>query len=264
MSEETPPPHTAGGESDQPRKRRRRRRRGKNKPVTGEPANKNPQAKTERESNGEGRPRDTKAGKDRPPKSGKGYRGKNTKAPNGQRTEGNSRSSSASGQPTGNSKPNGHQGPNRSVGAAAQESKGPKKKKRRKPRTKQCVHCYMPCTTIHRVRLDHRKQWVFICDLCWPTRCVDNPHYEFGGTWVTGRIVKPESQIRDEKLAKHKSKPQASLQERHETKSTGKNDTDDNSQTISADTEASVQPNAPAAGNHNASDERPTTDGSSE
>ncbi len=69
------------------------------------------------------------------------------------------------------------------------------------------MHCYTPCTTIHRVRIDHRRQWVFICDICWPTRCVDNPHYEFGGTWVTGRIVKPESQQRDEWLARQKQKP---------------------------------------------------------
>ncbi len=79
-------------------------------------------------------------------------------------------------------------------------------KKRRKPRTKQCVHCYTPCTTIHRVRIDYRKQWVFVCDICWPTRCVDNPHYEFGGTWVSGRIVVPESQLRDEWLAKQQQK----------------------------------------------------------
>ncbi|MEM6459016.1 MAG: hypothetical protein AAF710_06455 [Planctomycetota bacterium] len=81
----------------------------------------------------------------------------------------------------------------------------PKKKKRRKPRTKQCVQCFMPCTTIHRVRLDHRKQWVFICDLCWADRCIDNPHYEYGGLWVSGRVIKPESQQRDE--ARRGAKP---------------------------------------------------------
>lgn len=55
--------------------------------------------------------------------------------------------------------------------------------------------------------MDYRKQWVFVCDICWPTCCVDNPHYEFGGTWVSGRIVKPESQIADERRQKRQGGP---------------------------------------------------------
>ena len=84
-----------------------------------------------------------------------------------------------------------------------EDDSGPRGKKRRKPRTKQCVNCLTPCTTIHRVQLDYRKQWVFICDICWPSRCIENPHYSYGGLWVSGRIVKPESQLRDEARARY-------------------------------------------------------------
>ena len=85
---------------------------------------------------------------------------------------------------------------NGNAGGAGPDTGG---RKRRKVRTKQCVHCMTPCTTIHRVQIDHRRRWVFICDVCWPTRCVDNPHYAYGGLWVAGRVMKPESQIMEER-----------------------------------------------------------------
>ena len=72
-------------------------------------------------------------------------------------------------------------------------------RKKRKVRTKQCVHCMTPCVSIHRVQVDHRRRWVFICDICWPTRCVDNPHYAYGGLWVAGRVMKPDSQVMQER-----------------------------------------------------------------
>ncbi|MEM9882546.1 MAG: hypothetical protein AAF800_06495 [Planctomycetota bacterium] len=148
-------PDGPGGQEGEPRKRRRKRRRSPNQPAA---AGGGPtEAKKTEAAPTDAKPRDTQHG---------GYRGRNDKpaargpAPTDQRP----------GPPP------------------------PNKNKRRKPRTKQCVHCFMPCTTIHRVRLDHRKQWVFICDQCWAERCVDNPHYEYGGLWVSGRVVKPESQ----------------------------------------------------------------------
>jgi len=79
-----------------------------------------------------------------------------------------------------------------------------KKKKKRKVRTKDCVSCYTPHVTIHRVKITHRKQWNFICDICWADRCVDNPHYEYGGLWISGRVMPPESELYAEWLAKRK------------------------------------------------------------
>ncbi len=82
----------------------------------------------------------------------------------------------------------------------------PKARKKRKPRTKQCVSCFTPCSVVHKVRLDHRKQWVFICDICWPSRCIDNPHYEFQATWSSGRITRPgqsNGEQRRDKPPKH-------------------------------------------------------------
>ncbi len=79
-----------------------------------------------------------------------------------------------------------------------------KKKKKRKVRTKDCVGCYTPHVTIHRVKITHRKQWSFICDVCWADRCVDNPHYEYGGLWMSGRVMPPESELYAEWLAKRK------------------------------------------------------------
>ncbi len=81
--------------------------------------------------------------------------------------------------------------PGRGRPDAQQAGNAPKARKKRKPRTKQCVHCYTPCTIIHKVKLDHRKQTAFICDICWPTRCVDNPHYEYQGLWNSGRLMRP-------------------------------------------------------------------------
>ncbi len=77
-----------------------------------------------------------------------------------------------------------------------------KKRKKRKLRTKDCLACYTPHTTIHRVRVNYRKQWAFICDICWADRCVDNPHYEYGGLWISGRVMTPESELHAERLKK--------------------------------------------------------------
>ncbi|MEM1447393.1 MAG: hypothetical protein AAGF84_15145, partial [Planctomycetota bacterium] len=189
MSDE-PNPNASPGGGDAPKKRRRRRRRNKNKSPQNESAqasadqaaDSNTSAPEKRQPHGAGQ---TPRG-DRPPKAGNGYRGKTQKPNAGSRSSGPKRDGSKN-----RDEPKG-KGPRPSNGAPpdrpGQTAAKPKAKKRRKPRTKQCVNCYTPCTTIHRVRLDYRKQWVFICDICWPTRCVDNPHYEFGGTWVSGRI----------------------------------------------------------------------------
>lgn len=232
MSDEPPQNANPGGDGDEPKKRRRRRRRSKNKPrQDGSPNPAEPSAKAdanptpaddsgvprEKRDAAQERPRSKPRSNDRKPKAGDGYRGKNQNAsqdPNA-RSSGPKRDSNAN--PGNRNKP---AAPKPAGGPAASEgsvgkapdrpgnaASKPKAKKRRKPRTKQCVHCYTPCTTIHRVRIDYRKQWVFVCDICWPTRCIDNPHYEFGGTWVSGRIVKPESQLRDEWLAKQNQKP---------------------------------------------------------
>ena len=127
---------------------------------------------------------------------GTGYRGKDTKAKKPRRGQDESRPQAPAGRDGGGKNRDRQSSTTRADADNAQGGRGgqkPKQKKRRKPRTKQCVHCYTPCTTIHRVKLDYRKQWAFICDVCWPTRCIDNPHYEYGGLWVTGRVMKPES-----------------------------------------------------------------------
>ncbi len=89
-------------------------------------------------------------------------------------------------------------------GATAEAPAQRKKKKKRKVRTKDCVACYTPHVTIHRVNLSYRKQWSFICDMCWADRCVDNPHYEYGGLWMSGRVMPPESELYAQWLAKRK------------------------------------------------------------
>lgn len=88
-----------------------------------------------------------------------------------------------------------------------------KKKKKRKVRTKDCVQCFTPHVTIHRVNITYRKQWSFICDMCWADRCVDNPHYEYGGLWMSGRVMPPESELYAEWLAKRKDRSRASAAE---------------------------------------------------
>ena len=70
------------------------------------------------------------------------------------------------------------------------------------------MHCYTPHVTIHRVKITYRKQWDFICDICWADRCVDNPHYEYGGLWMSGRVMPPESELYAEWLAKRKKRSQ--------------------------------------------------------
>jgi hypothetical protein len=201
----SPPPSDAADPSsggEPPRKRRRRRRRGK--PVAGETPREPSAADPEPAITAKGdsppttgdaarpskKPRETTAPSSAGRSSG-GYRGKSPDKTKPRREAGAARTQ-ASAPPPREEKPS---------------AKGPKPKKRRKLRTKQCVNCFTPCTTIHRVRLDHRRQWHFICDICWPSRCIDNPHYEFGGTWVTGRIIKPESQIRDERRAAQATPP---------------------------------------------------------
>jgi len=230
MNDEPPQNLGPGADGEPPKKRRRRRRRNKNKPAqdglakdsaphpeaSAEPANnqdKGPARDPGNRPPKPPRPRGKPAPDGRPPKTSGGYRGQNQKASPSQgqnlsagassRTTPGGRGKSSDAKPSGRGTADkSSKAPDRPGNAAGK----PKTKKRRKPRTKQCVNCYTPCTTIHRVRIDYRKQWVFICDICWPTRCVDNPHYEFGGTWVSGRIVKPESQLRDEWLAKQKQK----------------------------------------------------------
>ena len=66
--------------------------------------------------------------------------------------------------------------------------------KRRKVRTKQCIHCLMPCTILHRVRIAERGHWVSVCDICWGHRCDGNPHYAYGGLWNAGRLTQPGEQ----------------------------------------------------------------------
>ena len=68
--------------------------------------------------------------------------------------------------------------------------------------------CYTQHVTIHRVKITYRKQWDFICDICWADRCVDNPHYEYGGLWMSGRVMPPESELYAEWLAKRKKRSQ--------------------------------------------------------
>ena len=86
--------------------------------------------------------------------------------------------------------------------AANADAAPAKKKKKRKARTKDCVACYTPHVSIHRVKIDHRNQWRFICDICWADRCVDNPHYEYGGLWTSGRVMTPESELHAERQSK--------------------------------------------------------------
>ncbi|MEM7625504.1 MAG: hypothetical protein AAF333_07745 [Planctomycetota bacterium] len=211
MSDDIPPPNPSGPDGDRPRKRRRRRR-NKNKggasgqspgntsgdkskaPGNADASAPSPKPQPARDKNKSG-PRDNTKGDQPAAGSTRGKPRSERRRDGNQQSPARSSGSKRDGGPNRNDK--------RDNAAPPPQTK---KKKRRKPRTKQCVNCFTPCTTIHRVRLDYRKQWVFICDICWPTRCVDNPHYEFGGTWVSGRIVKPESQQRDEWLAKQKQK----------------------------------------------------------
>ena len=185
MTEDSQPhsdPSPSNDPSNPAPRKRRRRRRGKPKPA------------------GDSRPSPSASQSESAPvdepstEVSAGYRGKD-KPKKPRRGQDEARS-----QPTGGRESNGksrdRQQTARADSSNPQNGRGgqkPKPKKRRKPRTKQCVHCYTPCTTIHRVKLDYRRQWAFICDICWPTRCIDNPHYEYGGLWVTGRVMKPES-----------------------------------------------------------------------
>ena len=196
------PPNNPGPDqgNGQPRKRRRRRKRKNNKPNTNAAEQSADGGQASSSSPAENANTDA-------PSTGNGYRGKSDQ-PDASRRRGRGKPGAkpTGGRNTGDDRGPRNDKPQKRPGAPAPQAKQGKPKKRRKPRTKQCVHCYTPCTTIHRVRLDYRKQWVFICDICWPTRCIDNPHYEFGGTWVSGRIVKPESQLRDEAQAKRNQK----------------------------------------------------------
>jgi len=62
------------------------------------------------------------------------------------------------------------------------------KRKRRKPRVKQCFNCFTPLSILHRVKVSPRRGWVFVCDICWGACCEDNPHYKYGGMWESGRL----------------------------------------------------------------------------
>jgi len=62
------------------------------------------------------------------------------------------------------------------------------KRKRRKPRVKQCFNCFTPLSILHRVKVHPRRSWVFVCDICWGACCEDNPHYKYGGMWESGRL----------------------------------------------------------------------------
>lgn len=225
------PPSNNSGENlgdGPPKKRRRRRRRNKNKNGQGQAPQ--DQASSDPTVNADGVPRGENAPppveKQAPanatqPQAGSGYRGKSD-GPRDAEAADKPRADRADPKPQRDrdEKPDARPESKSSGGPTNRPSKSNNNnnnadqdrnaRKRRKPRTKQCVHCFTPCTTIHRVRLDFRKQWVFICDICWPSRCIDNPHYEYGGMWVSGRIVKPESQLRDEWLARqnnHKPRP---------------------------------------------------------
>ncbi|MEM8783258.1 MAG: hypothetical protein AAGE65_10455, partial [Planctomycetota bacterium] len=179
---------TPGGEPGKKRKRRRRggRRNRGNKPA-GEPTNTQANADAKPAPGGETDAK-TKPTREKPDQARDGSRGKPPRS---------------DGRPPRGAAKNKPGGPN------AKNADAPKPRKKRKPRTKQCVNCFMPCTTIHKVRLDHRKQWSFICDICWPTRCLDNPHYEYEALWVSGRLLHPgRHDDRDEKKsAKPKPNP---------------------------------------------------------
>lgn len=73
------------------------------------------------------------------------------------------------------------------------DSATPKKKKKRRVRvrTKSCAKCHTPCNTITRCMLTPGGPCAYICDICWPTYCADNPGYSYQGTWQQGRIIDP-------------------------------------------------------------------------
>ena len=133
-------------------------------------------------------------------------------------------------------------GPPGTSAAGGQAPPPRKKKKKRKVRTKECVNCYTPHVTIHRVKITHRKQWNFICDMCWADRCVDNPHYEYGGLWTSGRVMPPESELYAQWLATRKKKqrgPESSSEGEGEGKDAG------DTSTVTVDTAPPAQPVAP-------------------
>ncbi|MEM6457775.1 MAG: hypothetical protein AAF710_00110 [Planctomycetota bacterium] len=70
---------------------------------------------------------------------------------------------------------------------ADNKAQGKPKPKRKKPRTKTCFNCYTPCLSLFRVQVDHTARWKFVCDICWDSVALDNPHYKFGGVWPPPR-----------------------------------------------------------------------------
>lgn len=76
-----------------------------------------------------------------------------------------------------------------SPSSATKPAAAQKRKPRHRVRTKTCAKCFTPCTTITRCRIQANRGSTYICDICWPTYCVDNPSYVYEGTWQSGRIV---------------------------------------------------------------------------
>ncbi|MEM6552368.1 MAG: hypothetical protein AAF750_09610 [Planctomycetota bacterium] len=83
----------------------------------------------------------------------------------------------------------GFTGPNAAPPDSAPDAKtqGKPKPKRKKPRTKTCFKCFMPCLSLFRVQVDHTARWKFVCDMCWDAVAENNPHYKFGGVWPPPR-----------------------------------------------------------------------------
>ena len=90
------------------------------------------------------------------------------------------------------------------------------------------------------MKITHRKQWDFICDMCWADRCVDNPHYEYGGLWTSGRVMPPESELYAQWLATRKKK-----QRGPESSSEGEGKDAGGTSTMTVDTAPPAQPVAP-------------------
>ena len=53
----------------------------------------------------------------------------------------------------------------------------------RKDRTKFCHHCKQAEDTLFRVRYTADKQWYFLCKSCVELKKINNPLYQYGGTW---------------------------------------------------------------------------------
>ncbi|MGG6292815.1 hypothetical protein ACQ4M4_00205 [Leptolyngbya sp. AN02str] len=53
----------------------------------------------------------------------------------------------------------------------------------RRNREKSCDRCHQLASVLYRIQWDELNQWHFVCDRCYPTVSINNPHYLYGGTW---------------------------------------------------------------------------------